>query len=135
MSDSRAGGPRAVCSSHRFLSKFAQASGISSNAMKQSIALVAAWLLAISAVVGQPPETLPQTKPLTWEEADLSARLMDGAHRFVERKIAEAPSRRGQFWARDFSSPEAYAKSVQANRERFRTIIGAVDPRLPIRME
>ncbi|MBI4660229.1 MAG: dienelactone hydrolase family protein [Verrucomicrobia bacterium] len=105
--------------------------------MKQSIPLGAASLLAVFGVVAkaQPPLTLPHTEPLTWEERDLSARLMDGAHRFVERKISEAPARRSQFWARDFSSPEAYAKSIQPNRERFRTIIGAVDPRLPARME
>src|SRR5207247_4599723 len=117
------------------ISKFAQAYSITSSAMKHSIALVAAWLLAIPAVVGQPPETLPQTQPLTWEETDLSARLMDGAHRFVERKIAESVAKRSQFWTRDFSSPAAYARSVQPNRSRFQTIIGTVDPRLPARME
>jgi dienelactone hydrolase len=103
--------------------------------MKLPIVLGALCLLPISGVIAQQPQFLPQTKPLTWEENDLSSRLMDGAHRFVERKIAESPSRRGQFWARDFSSPEAYAKSVQPNREHFRTIMGAVDPRLPVRME
>ena len=55
-------------------------------------------------------EALPQTQPLVWEEADLSSRLMDGAHQFVERKIAEAPAKRAALWVRDFSSPEAYAK-------------------------
>src|SRR5206468_1363147 len=58
-----------------------------------------------------------------------------GAHAFIERKIAESVAQRGQFWARDFSSPAAYARSVEPNRARFQTIIGAVDPRLPARME
>jgi dienelactone hydrolase len=80
-------------------------------------------------------ETLPQTKKLEWAESDLSGKLMEGAHRFVERKIAEASGRRGAFWARDFSSPGAYTKSVEPNRSRFKTIIGAVDPRLPAAME
>ena len=44
-------------------------------------------VLMVSAMAG--PESLPQTRPLDWEEADLSSRLMEGAHRFVERKIAE----------------------------------------------
>src|SRR4029434_4568288 len=44
-------------------------------------------------------------------------------------------AKRSQFWARDFSSPAAYARSVQPNRARFQTIIGVVDPRLPARME
>src|SRR5580765_5003688 len=86
-------------------------------------------------LMGGQPEALPQTKPLEWPEADLSTRLMDGAHQFVERKIAESILKRGSLWSRDFSSTEAYFKSVQPNRERFRTIIGAVDPRLPARME
>jgi dienelactone hydrolase len=80
-------------------------------------------------------ETLPQTKPLDWPEAELSSRLMDGAHRFIERKINESIAKRSQFWSRDFSSPDAYAKSVQPNRTRFQTIIGAVDSRMPPRME
>ncbi len=80
-------------------------------------------------------EPLGQTRPLDWEEADLSSRLMDGAHRFVERKIAESAAGRPKFWARDFLSSPAYEKSVETNRVHFRTIIGAVDPRLPAGME
>src|SRR6266516_3204085 len=100
--------------------------------------LFAVWaglLIAISGNAAERVETLPQTKPLEWEESDLSSRMMDGAHRFIERKIAESVAKRGQFWARDFSSPAAYTKSVQPNRARFQTNIGAVDPRLPSRME
>jgi dienelactone hydrolase len=80
-------------------------------------------------------DLLPGTKTLTWPEPDLSGRLMDGAHQFVERKIAEAPARRGAYWKRDFSSPDAYAKSIAANRERLRSILGVVDARLPAGME
>ena len=89
-------------------------------------------LLSCATAFAQP---LPQTLPLDWAEEDLSGRLMDGAHRFVERKIAEAPAKRAAFWARDFSSAEAYEKSVEPNRARLRTIIGAVDARLPAAME
>ena len=56
---------------------------------------------------------------------------MDGAHRFVERKLAEAVAKSGAFRALDLSSAEAYIQSVNANREQFRTIVGAVDRRLP----
>jgi hypothetical protein len=79
--------------------------------------------------------TLPGTAPLQWNEPDLSARLMDGAHAFVERKIAEAPAKRSTLWTPDFSSVEAYEKSIAPNRERLRTIIGAVDARLDPLME
>lgn len=80
-------------------------------------------------------EELPGTQPLVWEEEDLSSRLMDGAHLFVERKITEAPSKRGALWSKDFSSPEAYARSIEPNRERFKAILGAVDKRLDPDME
>jgi len=49
----------------------------------------------------------------------------------IERYLMQATARsvdgRAQFWKRDFSSPEAYANSVDPNRDRLRTIIGAVD--------
>ena len=80
-------------------------------------------------------QTLPQTGPLDWDEADLSTRLMNGAHRFVERKIAESKTARSASWTRDFSSTEAYAWSVEPNRVRFRTTLGVVDERLPAAME
>jgi len=80
-------------------------------------------------------EQLPGTARIDWPEADLSQRLMDGAHRFIDRKIAESEAQRGRAWSRDFSTPEAYVRSVAPNRERFRTIIGAVDDRLPPAME
>lgn len=92
-------------------------------------------LLAAESRAADAPSVLPGTTALEWPEADLSGRMMDGAHAFVERKIAEAPGKRAGFWARDFSSPEAYAKSIAANRERFRVLIGAVDPRVPPAME
>src|SRR5437762_2187293 len=105
--------------------------------MKQKVFLgaVVGLMTALPGTAAERPETLPQTKPLEWEEIDLSSRLMDGAHRFIERKIAESAAKRSQLWSRDFSSPAAYAKSVQPNRAHFQTIIGAVDPRLPARME
>src|SRR5437868_7117393 len=78
---------------------------------------------------------LSGTKPLGWPEEDLSQRLMDGAHQFVERKISESARDRARYWNYDSSSPAAYDKSVSGNRERLREIIGAVDPRLPARME
>src|SRR5947208_4673672 len=112
-------------------------SDITSTAMKRKIlfGILAGLVIALRGSAAERVETLPQTKPLEWEESDLSARLMDGAHRFIERQIAESVAKRSQFWSRDFSSPAAYAKSVQPNRARFQTIIGAVDPRLPSRME
>ena len=80
------------------------------------------------------PETLPGTQPLDWQ-GDLSARMMDGAHKFVERKIAESLVTRQRYWKRNLSSPAAYETSVESNRIRFRTIAGVVDARGPVVME
>ena len=61
--------------------------------------------------------------------------MLDGLHRFVERKIDESVGARAKLWKRDPSSREAYERSIRANRESFRKIIGVVDPRLPAAME
>jgi hypothetical protein len=78
---------------------------------------------------------LPQTAALDWPEEDLSARMMDGAHRFVERQIVETQARSGRFWNYDRSSATAWNASVENNRDRLREIIGVVDPRLPPALE
>jgi dienelactone hydrolase len=80
------------------------------------------------------PTALPGTRELTWE-GDLSERMMDGAHQFVERKIAESTALRKKHWSRDFSSREAYEKSVAPNRVRFAHKIGLADQRLTPSME
>jgi dienelactone hydrolase len=79
-------------------------------------------------------ETLPGTEPLTWTD-DLSVRMMDGAHRYIDRKIDESVRTRQRHWTRETSSREAYEKSVEPNRRRFLEKIGVVDPRPPVVME
>ena len=71
--------------------------------------------LALAAPVAA-AEALPGTQPLTWD-GDLSVRMMDGAHRFVERKIAES------------------VKGRRPDRRRFAEITGVVDAREPAHME
>lgn len=82
-----------------------------------------------------PAGPLPQTAALDWPEEDLSARMMDGAHRFVERHIVETQARSGRFWKYDRSSAAAWNASVEDNRDRLREIIGVVDVRLPSGLE
>src|SRR6185295_373694 len=91
--------------------------------------------LCIGAVApAQQVHTLPGTELLTWQ-GDLSESMMDGAHRFVERKIDESASNRQRYWNRDFTTRQAYEKSVEGNRQRFMKSIGVVDPRVPSAME
>ena len=75
--------------------------------------------------------SLPGSSPLTIK-GDLSAQMVEGIDTFLLREIEGSATNRARFWQRDFSSREAYEKSVMPNREHFRKMIGAVDPRLPI---
>ncbi len=102
------------------------------------LAGLAAFIVVSAGPVGAAPgapATLAGTETLDWPEEDLSTRLMDGAHRFVERKITEARAGRAPLWQRDFASAEAYNASVEPNRQRLKVILGAVDPRRPAAME
>ncbi len=93
-----------------------------------------ALLLACVPAVAGPVETLPDTKPMT-DQGDMSQAMLDGLHRFVERKIDESVEARSKLWKRDTSSKEAYEKSIEPNRESFRKIIGIADARVPVTME
>jgi dienelactone hydrolase len=99
------------------------------------VAWFAASLSADEFAAFQPPtvatETLPDTHPLEWN-GDLAARMVAGIDRFLMRELDESVGRRSRHWNRDYSSPDAYAKAVAANRARLREIIGAADQRLPV---
>ena len=90
------------------------------------------WLIPFWACVASPAqEALPNTQPLPLQ-GDLSAQMVAGIDRFLTRETEQAIRERQQYWKRDFSSTKAYDTSVQSNRDRLRTIIGAVDVRLPV---
>ncbi len=74
----------------------------------------------------QMPEFIPGTKKLTWE-GDIAAKVVDDAHKFIEDKIVETIGKSATFWNRDFSSKEAYEKSVSPNRKRLMKYIGIED--------
>src|SRR5437867_1490521 len=85
----------------------------------------------LSDAPAQEAATLPGTQALT-VQGDLSAQMVEGIDTFLMREIEHSVEERPKFWHRDFSSPEAYEKSVAPNRERFRKFIGAVDARVPV---
>ena len=74
-------------------------------------------------------DALPDTKPLE-EKGDLAALMVEGIGKYLDRELAASVEKRKQYWKFDLSSPEAYAKSVQPNRERLKKILGVVDERV-----
>src|SRR5207247_2524753 len=78
--------------------------------------------------VSGPP--LAGTQPLTIE-GDIAAQMVAGIDKFLLREIDLSVERREKFWKRDVSSPEAYNKSIEPNRQRLKKILGVVDERVP----
>ncbi len=85
-------------------------------------------LLFVSTVNAAEP--LPGTKPLT-RDGDLAAQMVEGIDKYLMRELAASVERRKDIWKPDFSSVEAYTKSVEPNRQRLRKILGVVDERVP----
>jgi dienelactone hydrolase len=83
--------------------------------------------LAQEKVSGGP---LPGTERLTME-GDIAAQMVAGIDKFLLREIELSVGRREKHWKRDFSSPEAYNKSIEPNRQRLKKILGVVDERVP----
>src|SRR5947209_1453706 len=102
--------------------------------MRRISIVCALALWAGTLILARQTSTLPGAQALTWQ-GDLSERMMDGAHRFVERKIERSIQNRAQYWKRDLTSLSNYEQSVEPNRQRFTKIIGVVDPRVPVTME
>ncbi|MFC1716691.1 dienelactone hydrolase family protein [Candidatus Poribacteria bacterium] len=99
--------------------------------------MFAVFALFASVVFAGTPETLPGTELLTWEgdADDIADKMMDGAHIYIERKIADSIELRQKYWKRDLSSPGAYEESVTPNRKRFMRYIGVRDERVPVVMQ
>ena len=76
-------------------------------------------------------EALHGTNPLT-TEGDLAAQMVEVLDGYVTDAVADSLEKRETFWHRDYSSHEAYAESVEPNRERFKKQIGCLDERLSI---
>jgi dienelactone hydrolase len=57
--------------------------------------------------------------------------MVEGIHRYLAEQTTASVEKRGAIWNRDYSSQAAYEASVAAQRERFRQIIGLIDPRVP----
>ncbi|MFO1007059.1 MAG: hypothetical protein U0929_13950 [Planctomycetaceae bacterium] len=75
-------------------------------------------------------DVLPGTQKLELNEP-LDEAMVRGIGEFAEQEIALSRQSREALWHRDYSSPEAYEKSIAPNRERLKTSLGIVDSRVP----
>ncbi|MBP90454.1 MAG: hypothetical protein CMJ64_27735 [Planctomycetaceae bacterium] len=91
-----------------------------------SLAAVIVSLAASSAYAVDP--VLPGTSRLTLKRP-VDEIMVEGINRFCLRELANSHKRRATAWQRNYSNAAAYSSSIQANRDRFRQIIGATDPR------
>src|SRR5215467_10077897 len=73
---------------------------------------------------------LPATKPLTMQ-GDLSAQMVAGIDKFLLDQTKKEAAARTKYWHRDFSTPEAYERSIQTNRSELRRMLGAIYPTAP----
>ena len=88
----------------------------------------AVWLtLAATTAAAEDVSPLPGTAPLTIA-GDIASEMIDGIDRFLLRETVRAPQRRAKYWQRDFSSADAYQKSIEPNRRRLAFIVGVRDP-------
>lgn len=75
-------------------------------------------------------EPYPGTQPLTLE-GDIASLLVEGADRFLLRKLDESVEQRAGHWKRELSSAEQYNASITPNRARLAHILGVRDERVP----
>ncbi|MDA9962294.1 dienelactone hydrolase family protein [Opitutales bacterium] len=75
-------------------------------------------------------EVLRGTKPLTLE-GDLAERMLVGAHRFLDRKLAETLVRRSKHWEKGLSSPKKKEGFLDDNRKELARILGVTYKRVP----
>jgi dienelactone hydrolase len=84
----------------------------------------------ITEIKGDARTPLAGTKKLEME-GDIAAQLVDGVDKFLLREIEKSLEGRAKFWKRDLSSPAAYDKSIEPNRQRLAHILGVRDKRIP----
>ena len=91
-------------------------------------AVIAFTLVGLSFLRGQ--DVLPGTSPLTME-GDLSAQMLAGIGRFLDRETAAAAQLRPSLWkANNVGDRLADEKSVQRARAHLAQIVGAIDARV-----
>jgi dienelactone hydrolase len=90
------------------------------------------YLVLILVVRAWAQQPLPGTATLT-KSGDFAAEMVNDINAYLERKSAESPNGRAQYWHRDFSSPTAYSRSIEENRQHLARMIGAVDSPIDVK--
>ncbi len=105
------------------------------------LAMLLAWLAPLaccglaSLLAAEPAHPPLPGSELLVGEGDFADRIVSEADQFLNQRIVQSVDRRAQFWHRDFSSPAAYAKSIEPNRARLAKIVGLVEARVrPVTM-
>ncbi len=77
---------------------------------------------------------LTGTKLMTPAEVEgIRPQMLEGMRLYFEKELRLSPQNREAHWARDYSSVSGYLESVSSNRSHFKSIIGAVDERIPVK--
>src|SRR3954470_1845561 len=88
--------------------------------------LILALIFNLAPTLRAAEDRLPNTTQLDIR-GDLASNLVAGVDRFLLNQLAASETNRLRHWNRDFSSDEAYEKSIATNRARLAYIIGARD--------
>jgi cephalosporin-C deacetylase-like acetyl esterase len=91
--------------------------------------MFAALTLSCDRPANAADDVLPGTQRLELNEP-LDVAMVRGISEFAEQEIALSRDRREALWHRDYSSPEAYEKSIAPNRERLKVSLGVIDERV-----
>ena len=94
--------------------------------------LIAALAFTAPHSVQAADDVLPGTQKLELNEPFDEA-MVRGIGEFAEHEIALSRDRREALWHRDYSSHEAYEKSIAPNRERLKVSLGVIDQRVSTR--
>ncbi len=101
--------------------------------MSARLSFMCAWLIGLGTLlpgIASAQQVLPGTERLT-DQGDFARKMVDGINQFLLEQLRQSVARRKKHWHRDFSSPGAYARSVEPNRRRLAYLIGVNDKRLP----
>jgi len=95
--------------------------------------LVAATLLfvCLPAIGADELPTLPGTLPLEIS-GDIASQMIDGVDQFLLAELEASIPLRSRFWNRERSSAEAYAASIEPNRQRLALMLGVRDERVSV---